>query len=82
MLYRLLYRLPCALAAVKGQARYRDSLWSPLTVTSLPECSGSEGRGSLCACIISTWLVPDHLPDNCWILPLFNIAHRVQIERW
>src|SRR2546430_5156134 len=31
------YRLPIALAAVKGQARSRDSLWSPLTAASVRE---------------------------------------------
>lgn len=39
------YRLPLALTAVKGQARYRGSLWSPLTAAPLREPSTYGGMG-------------------------------------
>jgi hypothetical protein len=35
--------IPSALAAVKGQARWRGSRWSPLTAASLRQGSGYEG---------------------------------------
>ena len=41
--------IPFALAAVKGQARWRGSLWSPLTAASLRQQSpyGSVGLSRL-----------------------------------
>ena len=37
--------IPFALAAVKGQARWRGSLWSPLTAASLRQKSPYAGVG-------------------------------------
>jgi len=60
------YRLPIALAAVKGQARSRDSLWSPLTAASVREWPCHERHGHLCVQYVCQDPWPQHGAIPFW----------------